>query len=163
MRHEFIILADSPGALVEVCGISLLERLLRTLQRRRRKRLSSPPRRIFSRHTLRNRRGIAPRLRSTCALAPKVPPPCRKLGNFANDAKQFVVVRGDCLFDSRSSNCWTNRTRRQPWLIQRRHRAAISCFCRYLLEAAVFVARRFSLTTGCNLRVASSIRPCARD
>jgi hypothetical protein len=33
VRHEFIILADSPGALVEVCGISLLERNLRTLQR----------------------------------------------------------------------------------------------------------------------------------
>jgi hypothetical protein len=28
-----IILADSPGALVELCGISILERLLRTLQR----------------------------------------------------------------------------------------------------------------------------------
>lgn len=33
MRHECIILADSPGALVELCGITLLERLLRTLQR----------------------------------------------------------------------------------------------------------------------------------
>lgn len=33
MRHECIILADSPSSLVEVCGISVLERLLRTLQR----------------------------------------------------------------------------------------------------------------------------------
>ena len=33
MRHECIILADGPGALAELCGISLLERLLRTLQR----------------------------------------------------------------------------------------------------------------------------------
>ena len=33
MRHECIILADSPGALVELCGISVIERLLRTLQR----------------------------------------------------------------------------------------------------------------------------------
>src|ERR1700730_12340783 len=33
MGHEWIILADSPGALVEFCGISILERLLRTLQR----------------------------------------------------------------------------------------------------------------------------------
>jgi phosphatidylglycerophosphate synthase len=33
MRQECIILADSPEALVEVCGISLVERLLRTLQR----------------------------------------------------------------------------------------------------------------------------------
>ena len=33
MRHECIILADGPGALSELCGISLLERLLRQLQR----------------------------------------------------------------------------------------------------------------------------------
>ena len=33
MRHECIILAESPGALVEICGVSLLERLLRQLQR----------------------------------------------------------------------------------------------------------------------------------
>ena len=33
MISECIILADSPGALVELCGISTLERLLRTLQR----------------------------------------------------------------------------------------------------------------------------------
>jgi bifunctional N-acetylglucosamine-1-phosphate-uridyltransferase/glucosamine-1-phosphate-acetyltransferase GlmU-like protein len=33
VRHECIILAEDPGALAELCGISLLERLLRTLQR----------------------------------------------------------------------------------------------------------------------------------
>src|SRR5215475_2119238 len=33
MVNECVILADSPGALAELCGISLLERLLRTLQR----------------------------------------------------------------------------------------------------------------------------------
>ncbi len=33
MIHECIILADSPGALAELCGISTIERLLRTLQR----------------------------------------------------------------------------------------------------------------------------------
>ncbi len=33
MRHECIILADGPDALAELCGISLLERLLRQLQR----------------------------------------------------------------------------------------------------------------------------------
>jgi len=33
MHHECVIIADSPGALVELCGISILERLLRTLQR----------------------------------------------------------------------------------------------------------------------------------
>jgi phosphatidylglycerophosphate synthase len=33
MASESIVLADSPGALVQLCGISNLERLLRTLQR----------------------------------------------------------------------------------------------------------------------------------
>ena len=33
MAEQCVILADSPGALVELCGISVLERLLRTLQR----------------------------------------------------------------------------------------------------------------------------------
>jgi hypothetical protein len=33
MVSECVILADSPGALTELCGISTLERLLRTLQR----------------------------------------------------------------------------------------------------------------------------------
>src|SRR5436305_8906112 len=33
MVNECVILADDPGALVELCGISTLERLLRTLQR----------------------------------------------------------------------------------------------------------------------------------
>jgi phosphatidylglycerophosphate synthase len=33
MAHECVILAESPASLVELCGISLLERLLRTLQR----------------------------------------------------------------------------------------------------------------------------------
>jgi phosphatidylglycerophosphate synthase len=33
MQHECVILADSPSALIELCGITTLERLLRTLQR----------------------------------------------------------------------------------------------------------------------------------
>jgi phosphatidylglycerophosphate synthase len=33
MVNECVILADNPGALTELCGISMLERLLRTLQR----------------------------------------------------------------------------------------------------------------------------------
>jgi hypothetical protein len=33
MVHECVILADSPGALTQLCGISTLDRLLRTLQR----------------------------------------------------------------------------------------------------------------------------------
>ena len=33
MVNECVILADDPSALIELCGISTLERLLRTLQR----------------------------------------------------------------------------------------------------------------------------------
>jgi phosphatidylglycerophosphate synthase len=33
MHHECVIIADAPAALVELCGISVIERLLRTLQR----------------------------------------------------------------------------------------------------------------------------------
>src|SRR5205809_7308093 len=33
MVNECVILADDPGALVELCGISTVERVLRTLQR----------------------------------------------------------------------------------------------------------------------------------
>jgi len=34
VHHPVIIVADAPEALTEFCGISLVERLLRTLQRR---------------------------------------------------------------------------------------------------------------------------------
>jgi phosphatidylglycerophosphate synthase len=46
MVHQCIVLTEGPGALVEVCGVSVLERLLRTLQRcgfRRAIILSSAP------------------------------------------------------------------------------------------------------------------------
>jgi len=33
MVRDCFVLADAPGALVELCGISILERFLRTLQR----------------------------------------------------------------------------------------------------------------------------------
>src|ERR1041385_4614387 len=33
MVRECVLLADAPGALVELCGVSILERLLRMLQR----------------------------------------------------------------------------------------------------------------------------------
>ena len=33
MHHECVIIADAQAALVELCGISVIERLLRTLQR----------------------------------------------------------------------------------------------------------------------------------
>ncbi len=49
MTEQCVVLADSPSALIKLCGISILERLLRTLQRCGFKRaivLSSTPERI---------------------------------------------------------------------------------------------------------------------
>lgn len=94
VRHEFIILADSPGALVEVCGISLLERLLRTLQRLGVTKaiiLSDTPQ-LLAQHLA---KGSRHRAKVTIDLRSPI-------GNaLPNDGKRLMVIRGDCLFDSR--------------------------------------------------------------
>jgi len=103
VRHEFIILADSPGALVEVCGISLLERNLRTLQRLGVTKvvvLSATPDVIGS-HLAgrsRHRATVEVDLRAR-TIGPAILSQARD--TLPNDARQFVVIRGDCLFDSR--------------------------------------------------------------
>jgi phosphatidylglycerophosphate synthase len=103
VRHEFIILADGPGALTELCGISLLERLLRTLQRlglRKAIVLTATPD-LVERHLATpspHRARVAIDLRS------------RAFGSldgqqiaevWPNDAAEAVVIRGDSVFDSR--------------------------------------------------------------
>jgi phosphatidylglycerophosphate synthase len=102
VRHELIILADSPGALVEVCGISLLERHLRTVQRLDVTKvvvLSAMPDLIRSHLAGRSRQRakVAIDLRP---LAISSPIPLQIANALPNDA-QVVVMRGDCLFDSR--------------------------------------------------------------
>jgi len=103
VRHEFIILADSPDALVEVCGISLLERNLRTLERLGVTEvvvLSATPDLVASHLSERSRH----RARIAIDLRPRVPGALTmaQIGQaLPNDAKPVIVIRGDSLYDSR--------------------------------------------------------------
>jgi phosphatidylglycerophosphate synthase len=103
MAHECVILADCPGALIELCGISTLERLLRTLQRCGIERAT-----ILSSTS----EGIADEMarpswpRAQLALALRTRPngalKIEQLVDIWPDAAQlFLVVQGDAVFDSR--------------------------------------------------------------
>jgi phosphatidylglycerophosphate synthase len=106
MVNECVILADSPGALTEVCGISTLERLLRTLQRcgiQRATVLSSTPDQIAKelarpswaraqlRLTLRMRQAGPVRLEQIVDVWPRNAPP----------ASLLLVIPADSVFDPR--------------------------------------------------------------
>lgn len=103
MRHQFIILADGPDALIEFCGISLLERLLRTVQRLGLTKaiiLSATPDVLASHleepspHCARvaiDLRHRAPGSLSVRQIAEAWP----------NEAGHVIVIRGDSVFDSR--------------------------------------------------------------
>src|ERR1700737_99340 len=103
MIEECIILADSPVALIELCGISVLERLLRTLQSCEVKNaiiLSSTPDSI-ERHL---RRGSRVRARGKCTIHARASGPVT--GNQVADVwpartEYALVLRGDTVFDAR--------------------------------------------------------------
>jgi phosphatidylglycerophosphate synthase len=103
MIEECIILADSPGALIELCGISVLERLLRTLQSCEVKNaiiLSSTPDSI-ERHL---RRVSRFRARVKCTIHARASGPVT--GNQVADVwpartEYALVLRGDTVFDAR--------------------------------------------------------------
>jgi phosphatidylglycerophosphate synthase len=103
MAHECVVLADCPGALVELCGISTLERLLRTLQRcgiERATILSSTSERIAEELDRPSwpRAQLALALRTRPNRALKI----EQLVDIWPDAAQLLlVVRGDAVFDSR--------------------------------------------------------------
>ena len=106
MRHECLILADGPQALVELCGISLLERLLRTLQRLGLTKaiiLSATPELIAqhlasrSPHRAKVAVDIRPRAGApdaTDQIADALP----------NRSEHILVLRGNSVFDSRLSS-----------------------------------------------------------
>ena len=103
MVDASIILADGPAALVELCGISILERLLRTLQRCGIKRaivLSTTPK-LIAEHlaqpswaraqievTVRNRESGVVTVDQIVDVWPK-------------SAQLLLLVRGDAVFDIR--------------------------------------------------------------
>ena len=103
MRHECVIIADSPGALVELCGISILERLLRTLQRCGIKRatvLSSGPKLITE--SLTKRSWPRAQLDITVRGRPDGPVTVEQIVDVWPDATQLLLVlRGDTVFDNR--------------------------------------------------------------
>ena len=103
MPRECVIIADSPGALVELCGISVLERLLRTLQRCRISQatvLSSTPKPIS--YALDQpswpRAEIDLRIshRSDGALMVE-----QIVSSWSEPEQSLLVIRGDSIFDIR--------------------------------------------------------------
>ena len=103
MAHECVVLADCPGALVELCGISTLERLLRTLQRcgiERATILSSASERIAEELA----RPSWPRAQLALALRTRPNGAVRIeqiLDIWPAAAQLLLVIRGDAVFDSR--------------------------------------------------------------
>jgi 1L-myo-inositol 1-phosphate cytidylyltransferase / CDP-L-myo-inositol myo-inositolphosphotransferase len=103
VRHQCIILADNPGAFVELCGISALERLLRTLQRLGLTNailLSATPELIAQRlqdaspHRAKVALEIRPRGTGPVTVADV-------LDAWPNDEEFILLLRGDRVFDSR--------------------------------------------------------------
>lgn len=103
MAHECVVLADCPGALVELCGISTLERLLRTLQRcgiERATILSSASERIAEELA----RPSWPRAQLALVLhtRPNGALRAEQIVDIWPDAAQLLlVIRGDAVFDGR--------------------------------------------------------------
>jgi hypothetical protein len=103
VRHEFIILADGPGALTELCGISLLERLLRTLQRlglTKATVLTATPE-LLERHLADPSAHRAKVAIDLCRRAPDSGDGEKVAEAWPNESGKIVVVRGDSVFDAR--------------------------------------------------------------
>jgi 1L-myo-inositol 1-phosphate cytidylyltransferase / CDP-L-myo-inositol myo-inositolphosphotransferase len=103
VRHECIILGDGPGALAGLCGISLLERLLRQLQRlglRKAIVLSATPDHLAEHlaNPSPHRAKVAVDIRSRTAG----PVNMQQLAEaWPNDAEHVLIFRADTVFDSR--------------------------------------------------------------
>ena len=103
VRHACIILADSPGALAELCGISLLERLLRQLQRLGLTKaivLSATPD-VLAQHLANpspHRAKVAVNIRSR-ASGPVTVKQIEEA--WPNDAEDVILIPGESVFDPR--------------------------------------------------------------
>jgi 1L-myo-inositol 1-phosphate cytidylyltransferase / CDP-L-myo-inositol myo-inositolphosphotransferase len=103
MAYQCVVLADCPGALIELCGISMLERLLRTLQRcgiERATILSSTSEPIAEELA----RPSWPRAELALTLRTR-PKGALRIEQIADiwpaTAQLLLVVRGDVVFDRR--------------------------------------------------------------
>jgi 1L-myo-inositol 1-phosphate cytidylyltransferase / CDP-L-myo-inositol myo-inositolphosphotransferase len=103
MPDECVILADGPGALVELCGISTLERLLRTLQRcgiARATILSTTPAEIAQR--LGQSSWARADLEFTIRERPPGPTTVQEIVDlWPEAAARLLVIQGDVVFDIR--------------------------------------------------------------
>jgi len=103
MPDECVILADGPGALVELCGISTLERLLRTLQRcgiTRATILSSTPAEISEQ--LAQPSWACADLKFAIRERPPGPTTVQEIVDLWPAAtERLLVIRGDVIFDLR--------------------------------------------------------------
>jgi phosphatidylglycerophosphate synthase len=103
VRHECIIFADAPGALAELAGISLLERLLRQLQRLGQTKaivLSDTPTELTQNlaNPSSNRSKVAVEIRSRATG----PVNTQHIADaWPNEAECVLIIRGDTVFDSR--------------------------------------------------------------
>lgn len=103
VHHPVIILADAPGALTEFCGISLIERLLRTLQRLDVTKaivLSGTPELLapLLANPSQHRAKVAIDLRGR-APGPLHAEQVAEI--WPNESETAVLIQGDSLFDSR--------------------------------------------------------------
>ena len=111
MAHECIILADAPDSLIELCGISILERLLRSLQRcgiARATVLTSTPD-LVGKHLA---KPSWPRknLEVTVRERPDGRAATKTIVNFWPDGtKLLLLVRGDHVFDDRLLRAFATR------------------------------------------------------
>ena len=103
MHHECVIIADAPAALVELCGISVIERLLRTLQRCQLTRaiiLTSTPE-VLEKHLSAPspfRTGLSVNFRDR----PAGPVTLKQIVDVWPDGiSELLVLSGDAVFDSR--------------------------------------------------------------
>lgn len=103
MHHECVIIADAPAALVELCGISVIERLLRTLQCCQLTRaiiLTSTPE-ILEKHLSSPspfRTGLSVNIRGR----PVGPVTLKQIVDaWPDGALELLVLPGDAVFDSR--------------------------------------------------------------
>ncbi len=103
MIEECIILADSPDALIKLCGISVLERLLRTLQDCELKTaiiLSSTPDTIEP--YLRSASQFRAKVKCTVRTRPPGPVTAKQIADvWPAHAEYALVLRGDTIFDAR--------------------------------------------------------------
>lgn len=103
MQPECIILAEAPGALLELCGISVLERLLRTLQRCgiTRAAILSSARPLIAAH-LDKPSWARDQLALTFHDRPGGEVTAEQIaGVVPASTAQILVVRGDSVFDNR--------------------------------------------------------------